>query len=318
MKTKRGLYAIVFLIFIILLISTVSAGFFDWFKKTITGLAPQQPQNITITVTGANPVQITYVSPIAGVNPEEANFTMIHFNVTMYDPDGVSDLNDTSVQANFSTEGYAEVRENSTCEHIIDFGNSANYTCSIEMQYWDNNGTWNITVRGRDLGNTNWMYNTTTAFVYNTLRAMRLSPEELTWPSVSSGDTNQTATDDPTVINNTGNYNGTIRMAAINLLGEDNPSQAIYAENFTIDIETGGGACSAETCIECDGTQLQNYSGGSGIVTIVNAIPNPGNLTLVAGSGQEELYYCVTEVPAISSQEYSTLQGGSWTIIYPA
>ena len=317
MKTKRGLYAIIFLIFAILLVSTVSAGFFDWFKKTITGRAQQQPQNISITVTGINPVQITYVSPIMGINPEEAGFIKVSFNITMYDPDGVSDLNDTSVQANFSIKGYAEVRENSTCAHIVDFGDSANYTCSISMQYWDTNGTWNISVRGRDLGNGAWQYNTTENFVYNIRRAMVISPQELTWSAVNSGDTNQTAIDDPTIVNNTGNYNGTISIAAVNLLGQTDPNQAIYAENFTIDIDTGGDGCTGAGCLECDGTQLQNYS-GSIVTAIANTNSNPGNLTLSPGSGQQLLYYCVTEIPTISSQEYSTFQGGSWTIIYPA
>ena len=121
------------------------------------------------------------------------------------------------------------------------------------MLYWDGNGAWTINTQGRDLGNTTLVYNTTASFTYNLLKALVISPISLTWPSVSLGATNQTSNNDPTIINNTGNYNATGKIAvnALNLHGETNALEFISAANFTIDIDTGGSPPA-----ECNGTAM--------------------------------------------------------------
>jgi len=303
---KGGICIFIIIFIIFLMTSTVSAGILDWFKNTISGRASQQSTNLTISVSGVNPAIIEYVSVIPNTDPAEFDNKTITFSVTMYDADGVSDLNDTSVSANFSKTDET-ARLSGTCSHLTDLdANRANYSCSINMWYWDGAGNWTINVRGRDLGNGSWSYNTSSQFQYNLLRAMEISPLTLTWPAINPGADNQTSDNDPTTINNTGNYNESVEVNAINLLGESDPSYKIYAENFTIGLTTGGDA-------ECGGTQLQNAT----YIDIANSDANPGNLSSGGGNGQEDFYYCITEVPALSSQTYSTTQGGSWTIRYP-
>jgi len=308
---KRGTYVIIILgviLSVLLIIPLISAGFSDWFKAIITGKAQSQTTNISISVAGANAAQIIFVESIDNTAANESGIRPITFNITMSDPDGVLDLNDTSVNASFSMVGYT-TRFNSTCTWIMDVSTTAaNYTCEIEMYYWDANGDWTINVSGTDLGNTTFVYNDTTNFQYNELKAMVIHPPNLTWPGVSIGAQNQTSDNDPTTINNTGNYNGEVKVTAINLRGETNSTEFIPAANFSIGTTTGG------TNPECNVTLLVNNSAQ----TITDSNASRGNLSLGGEVGQERLYYCITEVPSsgISSQTYSTTSAGSWTIAY--
>jgi len=307
---KRGIYVIITLgviLSILLIVPLISAGLSDWFKAIITGKLGSQTTNISISVAGANAAQIIFVETIGNRDANESGIRSITFNITMSDPDGVLDLNDTSVNASFSMVGYT-TRFNSTCTWIMDVSTTAaNYTCEIEMYYWDANGDWTINVSGTDLGNTTFVYNDTTNFQYNELKAMVIHPPNLTWPGVSIGAQNQTSDNDPTYINNTGNYNGEVKVTAINVHGETNSSEFIPAANFSIGTVTTG-------TNECNKTLLVNASAE----TIISSNASRGNLSVGAGVGQEELYYCITEVPStgISSQTYSTTSAGSWTIAY--
>ena len=300
MEKKLVYFTITLLIISLMAVSVVSAGFFDWFKPT--GKAAAQLTNVTVGVTGINPAQIIYVSPISAVNPLEAGSKAVTFSVRMKDIDGVNDLNDTSVSANFSKTDEA-TRFSSACTWVNDIDTTtANYSCSIDMWYWDGASTsWGVGVKGKDLGNLTEVYNTTTIFGYNELKAMVISPPALTWAALNSGDANKESTNDPTVVNNTGNYNSTIALTAINLLGAITPADMIAAADFKTDVSS-----------PCSGITLVNASAA----TITNSVANRGNLSAGSGAGQEELYYCIPLVPNVPSQTYSTAAGGSWTVAY--
>jgi len=298
----------VIIISLLLIIPLVSAGFFDFIKNPITGKATSQPTNISVGVVGTNPVQITQVGPIAAVNPTELSTTTIAFEIHMYDPDGVADINDTSVNATFTKSGETSktTGNSGTCTFVADLDSyTANYSCSIDMWYFDGSGSWTISAQGKDVGNSTWIVNNSATFTYNELKAMVISPGALTFPSVSPGGINQTSNNDPTLINNTGNYNGTIDVTAIDLYGESDSSYWIYAENFTSGLTEGTAIC-------LSGTSLVNATA----TEITSSISNRGNLSSGSGAGQEEIYYCIPKVPEIVSQTYSTEGGGSWTIAY--
>ncbi len=113
------------------------------------------------------------------------------------------------------------------------------------------------------------------------------------------------------MINNTGNYNvtaGNVQLEGIHLYGALFPSYFLNISNFTADIDTGSLA-------ECTGgTSLVNGTS----IGITGALLLRGNNSIGAGdttSGQEQLYYCIREVPSnIPSQVYSTSSGGAWII----
>ncbi len=304
-ETKREKFVILSLIFIILISASVSAGWFDWIK-TMTGRAASKSTNVSVPISGTDPISIELVSVSASINPSEGNPKDVTIYIKASDTNGVADINDTSFSANFTKSGQP-TRENSSCVWIEDLdANSANYSCTITMWYWDESGTWNIGVKGRDYGSGSWSHNTTQTFTYNELKALVISPDEIAWSSISPGATDQDANNDPTTVNNTGNYNQTtnaINVTAINLIGESVSTVWIDAANFTVHTSSGS---------ECGGIPLQNATQ----VTITMSDSNPGNLSAGGGVGQETIYYCIPNVPNIQSQTYSTTAGGSWTISF--
>lgn len=309
---KKGMTTIL-IICSILLIGLTSAGLIDSIKGTLTGKATSQPTNVTITVTGTSQADIISISQPLNINPTENAVTYVSFSAIMCDNDGVSDLNDTSVQANFTRIGEI-VRLNSTCTQSgADLNTTcANYSCQIDMWYFDGAGEWNITVTGNDLGNlTPALYNdqNTSNFTYTQLKAMILpSDAVLIWNSVVPGNLNQTADNDPTLINNTGNYDGELTLSGLDLYGETITSELFDVTNFTTGINSTGANP------ECLGTGLVNGSAQ----TIGGSTANKGNLSAGAGAGQENLYYCIPQAPLVSSQQYTTNYStiGGWTVGY--
>ena len=240
------------------------------------------------------PPQITYISEISPVDPIEASFASVNFNITITDSNEASDINTSSVKANFTKTG-EETRQNN-CIHILgeDTEFTANFSCTIDMWYFDAPGIWNISVYAEDL-NGNSTVNSTTSFKYNQLQAMVISPSSLSWPDIISESINQTPSIS-TIINNTGNYEGSIIIRASDLYGELT-SGFIDARNFVADTDSGTDAC--------DGTALQNGS----YITIAGSMLNKGP------TAQEEIFYCIPKVPIVSAQTYST-KGTPWIIFF--
>ena len=290
---RKGVYILSFVLSI-LLISLVSAGIFDIF----TGKASSQAQNVSVGVVGANPVIIS-VPQITAI-PIESNSTNVTFTVNVTDPDGVNDINDSTVSPVIAN---GSVTRSGSCSLSIDMNSTtANYSCSVIMWYFDassSDTSWTTRVQAKDRGNLTLM-NGTATFIYQPLPAMVISPSQISWLSVVPGALNQNASDDPTIINNTGNYKGIINVTAYNLIGQTNPIELIPASNFSVS-STNGLECST-------GTFLVNATG----IGIVGSNSNPGNLS--AGGGKSNLYYCIPLVPSVSSQTYSTAGGNSWIV----
>jgi hypothetical protein len=286
----------------LIVLPLASAGIFDW----ITGKAAQT-QGVNITVGNTGP-QITNVSAIANVNLNKYGLNdgkkTVSFSFIAYDHDsytGYVDLDDATAYANFTkvSEGLREA----SCSAVGNIDtNSRNYTCSIDMYYFDATGSWAVTAYIRDKSAVAAI-NDTTTFTVNSLDAMDLSPAALTFPTLIPGATNQEATNDPTVLNNSGNQNFTIiEINATILTGESDNSIKIGADLFKVNSTHGvADACSADA--------MSN----STYVTITGASLIRGNLT--AGNGKEQLYYCLTSAPAIlTKQSYSTAAEGAWSV----
>ncbi|MEK6945430.1 MAG: hypothetical protein AABW63_01420 [Nanoarchaeota archaeon] len=295
MESKRGLYFAILVFIILVSLSIVSAGILDWFKGT--GKASSQSQNVSVTVAGSNTVTIEV--PTLSLNPIENNPVTFVFTANVSDADGVSDINDSSVTAKLTLG--ATTRQGS-CSWSADISSTkANYSCSITLWYFDSSGSgWTLNVSASDFG-TGILISNTSVFTYNELKAMVISPLTLTWATVTTGAVNQASSNDPTIINNTGNYNGPISVTAKDLIGETNALESIPASSFTSGSTSG---------TECISTALVNNV----VTSIAGSNSNPGNLS--AGGGQANLYYCIPSVPLVSSQVYSTTAGGSWAVQY--
>ena len=307
-KTDIFIRGIILIFIMLLTLSFVSAGFFDFFRKE-PQLAPNQPLGLNITVGNTAP-QIIFVETIPSVDITESSTVAVTFSFLAKDLDGVGNLNDASAIASFNRSG--EITRSNSCSLIGSVDSTTkNYSCTINIWYFDGAGTWtiNATITDNNGANTE---NTTTGFTLNPTTAMQMSPGILTWDPLSVIDRNQTSNNDPLLLNNTGNDNNlNVNITAIDLSGETIPSEYIFAGNFTVDIETGE-ICSGAACIECDGKRMVNAT-----TELINGAVLPkGNHSINDGStGQEQLYFCMTALNTISTQSYSTAGVGTWIIL---
>ncbi len=269
--------------------------------------------NYTLPATNTPP-QIISLTAIAAQDPTEDSFTNVFFNFTAYDPDGFADLKDASARANFTRAG-EPVRQNLTCNKLNTFAsNYANYSCAIQMQYFDAAGIWNISAVINDSLDTVGTNNSNATVTYNTLTAFVAHPAALTWASLNQNTVNQTSNNDPLILNNTGNQAvtvGNVQVNATDLVGETDNTKVIYANNFTVANKTGSNA-------ECDLAPANNASAMSKAVfqAVNHSTLGRGNHSVNDGTtGQEQLYFCIRQIGSeISSQAYSTASQGSWTI----
>jgi hypothetical protein len=136
----------------------------------------------------------------------------------------------------------------------------------------------------------------------------------LTFASLSPGTSNQTSSNDPLLLNNTGNKNitaGNVQINATHLKGETTSSLGLWAGNFSVGIFTGSNK-------ECDLSVAANSTGmnRSYFQPINQSILMVGNHSANDGiTGQEQLYFCIRTIGSeLTSQAYSTLTDGPWTV----
>jgi hypothetical protein len=308
---KRGEILVLYLMISLLILPIISANIFSdfWkdFRARITGEATTGTTSLNITVGNTAPT-IPFVLAVSSQNPLESGYRSVLLNFSVNDTDGSTNINLSSARARFNRTGESN-RDNFTCANIGSGGNGQMFTCNVSMYYYDEIGVWTINVSARDNSEAG-AANSTTNFTFNLLTAMVLSPSALTWPSpINLTNTNITATNNPIIINNTGNSgNGTINLTAYNLRGETTTTQFIFANNFTIgNVTDGCGAgINASTMVNATSKQLNgtNFTKGNNSLNFVNQT-----------SGQEQIFYCLRGVPQeISAQSYSSSFYGSWVV----
>jgi len=268
-----------------------SAGFWQW----LTGKATQ-PTNVDIGVGNTAPT-IPSVETISDVSPTSTTFKTVTFNFTAYDHDENTDLNDSTASATFTKD--AVTRSDVLCSPGAASGKTKDYSCSIDMWYFDVPGVWSVSVTVKDNSDAT-ATNSTTTFNYSPVTAFEISPPTLTWGTLSPGAIDQKSNNDPTIMNNTGNYESSaITINATDLKGLTLNTKIIYGSNF-----------SSNTLDACGGTALSS----SVFVNVTGAALARGNLSLGGGVGQEELFYCLNVPPSVTKQSYSTSEMGAWTI----
>jgi len=295
---------------VLLLVPMASAGFFDFF----TGRANSElGTNLTINIANTPPKVLDISIAGSTINPTEATTTLVNFSVLVDDHDGNFDIDNFSMVANFSrtNEPLREIFLGASPAAICDAGISPNvttqnFTCQIEMYWFDEAATWTVDIILNDTSNAENF--STTSFTFASLTAFVLSPEVITFAEITPGTTDQVSDNDPTVLNNTGNFDVTdtnILINSTNLTGETVASSIIDANLFTVSNRTG-------SSVECVGAAMN----GSAFQTVSNGTLIRGNFTLDDGTtGQEQLFHCLTSaVATLTKQTYSTSLNGPWTI----
>ncbi len=294
---KKG--ALFLIIILTLSFPIVSAGFFDWLKEKLQ-LSPSQPTDVRVQVGNVAPtIQSISAIPDVNLDPAPDPGTSVIFTFTARDSNGAADLNDASASANFNRAG--ETTRNGVCAFQSQAGKERTYQCTVDMQYYDKVGTWNIAVSIQDQAGLT--ATSTSTFTVNFLNYITISPTVINFPAVAQDDTNVISIS-PTTITNGGNFevpvNGDLSVTSFDLQGETNPAEIIPASNFRAVGSAGAGTVCATGNALIDSTAV------------------PITATLPRGpsdSNTEDLSYCLTLVPGgISTQFYSATGGRSWII----
>jgi DNA-directed RNA polymerase specialized sigma24 family protein len=252
-----------------------------------------------------NPPTIDWVETIDPIGPVDDATRSITFNFTATDQEGASDINISTAQARFQLDGEV-TRSNLSCVNWSQSGDDVNFTCNISMWYFDKADTgWIINVTIKDNAGEGGE-NSSTNFSYTKFTGMKISPTSLEWPEVNLTDTNTSSNNDPLVINNTGNDEPlSINITALDLQGEQYTSYYIYAANFTVENASDG--CSGAA------TAMSNDTS----INVTSAILYRGNHSLNynnATSGQEQLFFCLKEIPSENPAQSYSSAFGAWEI----
>jgi hypothetical protein len=262
-----------------------------WYCKVFAndGINDSNLGSADVTVGNTAPT-ITNVYFQDNVAPLEASSRSIVVNFTAQDDDGYPDLASTTFQLSGTRVG--------SCSAIAGAsGDSQSYTCSVTMWYFDPAQGYTITVSVTDTSaatatNNSYTYN------YGSTSAFVMSPSVLTWPPVTPGQSGVESDNDPTLMNNTGNFPFTaIKINATDLKGATDPTKIIPGSVFK---SAGATPCSGTSLVSSDYATIGVL--GLGI----------GNNS--AGGGQQNLYYCLNVPSAVTRQAYTTTAMGAWTV----
>ena len=295
MEKKFVYFSVALLMISLMAVSVTSAGYLD---KFVTGKATSQLTNVTVDVKGIHIIDSVTIDDMTGnYTPIEAGLAYVPATVRVSDPDGAYDVDPTSVKIWFSKAGEA-TRSDLSCDYVNIVSDEAVFLCNVSMEYYDANAAdWSALATATDKGNGTYVNSTVpVTFTYNQLKAMTIAPSSISWGTLNAADTDQPATNDPTTITNTGNYNDTVDLTGLTLLGT-NLIDEFPAADFTVGISDPA----------CGGQALVNAS----LITVTDSISSRGP------GATEEFYYCIPTVPNLPTQEYSTANaGGSWIVSY--
>jgi hypothetical protein len=191
--------------------------------------------DINLTIGNTAPT-IPYVEPISAVtlNGGTTKAVTVVFNAT--DSNGYADLNDSTAKAEL-IKGVV-TRSSASCSVVIGSGDTTQYSCSVNLQFYDEAGVdWEIHASVDDLASET-AENNTEVFTVNALDYVSQDVSVFGWLSATLG-ANDVEASNPIVLTNGGNQDYT----AINIKGQKAVGSIyldeIGADKFSVDNETG-------------------------------------------------------------------------------
>jgi len=279
------------------------------------------------------------------INLVENGNKTLRFSFVVTDADNLTDIFNISAVANI-TRGFGStaeaIRYNDTFVNVNDGGcngvnnvgtNGKNFSCTINVVFYDEAGLWNISVRindsvkRTDIVDYAFAQNTTKTFSINELTAFVIYPSTISFPTIGLTDTNVSARINIT-INNTGNDDisgrestgETINITAITLIGETDSTTVIPTNNFSIGTTEGMGVSPAYCDPSTNGfrnvTKLINTTAALSAYNNFSGPINGSFMLAQAIGAQEILQLCLLDVPddLTAGQNYSSSKSGTWTI----
>ncbi len=253
--------------------------------------------NWTVTINYTPPApSVNFVSPVDDVSPIESGYTNVIFSAQAYNPQGVGNINHTSVEFNISN-GIESIE--GACAYTGNISSySANYSCIAQIWYFNGAGFWNVSVKVKNLGGDEYGFNSTTQFLYYQLISVLMDRTNIEFGEIFMEKFNKTALS-PVEVNNTGNANLGAEINSTDLYGNIDQTDIIDPRNFSVSGVEG---------FECIGTSL--ISGD--FVSVGDFILDYGNIS--SGHGSSDLRFCIPKVPEVPSQNYSNLEESDWII----
>lgn len=240
-----------------------------------------------------NSPQITQIQPIGAITLSQFTTKNVNilFNVT--DTDGFTDLNDSKSWCALTKSGEA-TRNSTSCTAQNQSGNDLVYNCSLDMQFYDDAGIWNVTCFAEDINGASDTNNTETATV-NALNYVTQNLLDLNWSSLTPGNNSEEA-QSPLVFTNGGNQNyPNFNISSQNATFNSNK---ITHDRFLVDNET---------------------SQSSGQIPLADSgvIWNDGSLTKCvspcSSNSTEAAYFYVDTPTGIIGGVYASI--ANWTIL---
>ena len=211
----------------------------------------------------------------------------------------------TNLNASFSRGNAFRTNPSCSLDKNID-SITANYSCVVDLWYFDSPGEWNVSSYARDSAGSVAFRNETFVVMSNKYITHNST---LSWSSLIPGLLN-IFSDNPLLLSNVGNepvVAGGINLSAVNLLRSGAGPEIIPVANFSVNI--AGAVCTGDNLINNTGVVISNS-----LVPVGNNSLNYGN----EASGQEELFVCIRQVPAgLSSGGYEARGGNSWKLTFP-
>ena len=293
------------------------------FNATDGSLASAFVNSTYITVNNTGPVigNITFQANSNPVTVTENSFETLTFYFLAHDIDG--GLDNSSARANITNVNSSYISSNTSCINLSSPGPFVvNYSCTVDIWYFNLPGTWNITAQVNDstianLHQANQTQNTTWNFTIQDTTAIAVL-SAISFPTSAPGADNITSTEDIR-INNTGNHNTTgsagltVDVTGYTLRGVTDQLYNISITNFSISNNTGG-TPPAECNSNAYGGGANQTTGNGTQIVIANGTLYPGNRT-VNGEGNETLYVCIYDVPSeLIAQDYVANGTQTWIV----
>ncbi|MBS3066779.1 hypothetical protein J4205_03055, partial [Candidatus Pacearchaeota archaeon] len=184
-------------------------GIFYWNFLAFDSLSNKAFNETNFTLNYSTPantapviIRIFNNSQIGGALNEGPSNTIFIVNFTATDENGNANLNSETATINFTKTG-EDTRYNQTCKQYEADGNFANYTCEVQMWWWDGDGAWTINATINDLS-AEKATNDTQTFSVALTTGFVLGPGNLTFTGVFGAATNITS-NEVVILNNTGN-----------------------------------------------------------------------------------------------------------------
>ena len=219
--------AIIFLLTIITILSTTTS--------TIVNASNVSTFTVSLTLNNSAPT-ITAVQAVSD-SPAEGTTKAISFYFNASDGNGAQDIPAANAQVIINKSGQTTRASGSICTILSTVGTTNAYQCNVTIYYYDGPGSWTINASVFD-GASSMANNLSVLYTNGNIFGIGLKLATMTF-SGSPGQENISASNNPQVINNTGNNAFTkLNLTAYNLMSGSN---VIAAGNFTANITSSGG-----------------------------------------------------------------------------